>query len=182
MACYLVVPNQYLNQWWFLINLIPKYRLKKSKLTILIYEIALWIIVCNFAPFCPAGDTFKFIKAMTRYSDVMISAMASQITGVSIVNPTSCSSADQRKYQSSSSLAFVRGICRWLVDFPHKRPVTLKIFLFDDVTMWYLSSQGWSRVTYTFGYHELLKRFLGWNVTETVRQTSDKELFLPISV
>ena len=41
-------------------------------------------------------------------SDVMMSAMASQITSVSIVYST----ADQRKHQSSASLAFWRGIHR----------------------------------------------------------------------
>ena len=32
-------------------------------------------------------------------------------------------------------LAFVRGIHRWPVNFPHKRPVTRKMFPFDDVIM-----------------------------------------------
>ena len=42
---------------------------------------------------------------------------------------------DQRKYQSSASLAFVRGIHRWPVNSPHEEPVLQKMFLFDDVTM-----------------------------------------------
>ena len=42
-----------------------------------------------------------------------MSAMASQITGVTIVYSTVCSSADQRKRQSSASLAFVRGVHMW---------------------------------------------------------------------
>ena len=62
-------------------------------------------------------------------------AMAPQITGISFVYSTVCSSADQRKHQSYASLAFVRGIHRWPVNSPHKRPVTGKIFLFDDVIM-----------------------------------------------
>ena len=45
-------------------------------------------------------------------SDVVMSAMASQITGVWIVWSTVCSSADQRKYQSYASLAFMRWIHR----------------------------------------------------------------------
>ena len=45
---------------------------------------------------------------------------------------TLSSSADQRKYQSSTSLAFARAIHRPPVDCPHKRPVTQKIFSFDD--------------------------------------------------
>ena len=49
----------------------------------------------------------------SHYSDVIISAIASQITGVSIVCSTVCSGADQRNHQSSASLAFVRGVHRW---------------------------------------------------------------------
>ena len=63
-------------------------------------------------------------------------AMASQITGVSIVYSTVCSGADQQKHQSSVSLAFVRGIHRWPVNTRPKGPVTRKImFPFDDVVM-----------------------------------------------
>ena len=61
--------------------------------------------------------------------------MASQITGVSIVYSTVCSGVDQRKHQSSASLAFVKGIRRWPVNYPHKAALTRKIFLFDDVIM-----------------------------------------------
>ena len=68
-------------------------------------------------------------------SDVIMIAMASQITGVSIVCSTVCSGADLRKHQSFASLALVRGIHRRPVDFPHKGSVTRKIFLFDDVIM-----------------------------------------------
>ena len=37
--------------------------------------------------------------------------------------------------ESSASLAFVRGIHRWPVNSPHKRPVTRKTLPFDDVIM-----------------------------------------------
>ena len=43
--------------------------------------------------------------------------------------------ADQRKHQSSASLAFVRRIYRWAMNSLHKGPVTWKIFPFDDVIM-----------------------------------------------
>ena len=48
--------------------------------------------------------------------DVIMGAMASQITNLTIVYSTVYSDADQRKHQSSASLAFVRGIHwdRWL--------------------------------------------------------------------
>ena len=65
----------------------------------------------------------------THYDDVTMSLMASQITsGV-------YSGADQRKHQSSASLAFVRGIHRGPMNSPHKWPVTRNMFPFDDVIM-----------------------------------------------
>ena len=64
--------------------------------------------------------------------------VASQITSLTIVYSTDDSGADQRKYQSPPSLAFVRGIHRGPVNSPHKGPVTRKILLFDDVIMWYM--------------------------------------------
>ena len=43
--------------------------------------------------------------------------------------------ADQSKHQISASLAFVKVIHRWPVNYPHKWPVTRKMFPFDDVIM-----------------------------------------------
>ena len=62
-------------------------------------------------------------------------AIVFQITSLTIVYSTVYSAADQRKHQSSASLAFVRGIHRGPVSSPHKWPVTRKMFLFDDVIM-----------------------------------------------
>ena len=104
---------------------------------------------------CISSDTFSFVifwrntrvKACNKtptygngtrtchYSDVIMGAMASQITSLSVVYSTVYSGGDQRKHQSSSSLAFVRGTHRWPVDSPHKWPVTRKMFPFDDVIM-----------------------------------------------
>ena len=75
-----------------------------------------------------------------HYSDVIMSSMAFHITSLATVYPTVDSGADQRKHQSSASLAFVWGIHRWPVNSPHKWPVTRKMFPFDDVIM----SYGWS--------------------------------------
>ena len=69
------------------------------------------------------------------YGDVIMSAMASQITSLTIVYSTVYSDADQRKHQSSASLTFVRGIHRGPVNSPHKWPVTRKMFPFGDVIM-----------------------------------------------
>ena len=68
-------------------------------------------------------------------NDVIMSAMASQITSLTSVYPTVYAGADQRQHQSSASLAFVWGIHRWAVNSPHKGPVTQEIFPFDDVIM-----------------------------------------------
>ena len=69
------------------------------------------------------------------YNDITMNAMASQITSLTIVYSTVYSRADQRKHQSSASLAFVWGIHRSPVNSPHKGPVTQKMFPFDDVIM-----------------------------------------------
>ena len=69
-----------------------------------------------------------------RHNEIM-RTMASQITSLTIVYATLYSDAEERKHQSSASLAFVRGIHRWLVNSPHKGPVTRKMFPFDDVIM-----------------------------------------------
>ena len=70
-----------------------------------------------------------------HYIDVIMGAIASQITSLTIVYSSVCLGADQRKHQSSASLAFVWGIHRWPVNSPHKWPVTRKILPFDDVIM-----------------------------------------------
>ena len=53
-----------------------------------------------------------------HYRDVIMSAMASPITSLTIVYATVYSGADQREHQSSASLALVRGIHRWPVNSP----------------------------------------------------------------
>ena len=73
--------------------------------------------------------------ATTHYKDVIMSAMAHQITSLTIVYSAVYSGTDRRKHQSSASLAFVRGIHRWPVNSSHKGPVTRKMFPFDDVIM-----------------------------------------------
>ena len=70
-----------------------------------------------------------------HYNDVIVSAIASQITSLTIVYSTVYSGADQRKHQSSASLVFVRKFDRWPVNSPHKWPVIRKMFPFDDVFM-----------------------------------------------
>ena len=71
-------------------------------------------------------------------------AIASPITSLMIVYSIVYSDADQRKHQSSASLAFVWGIHRRPVNSPHKGSVTRKMFPFDDVIMRF---PGWRWLT-----------------------------------
>ena len=105
----------------------------------------------KWPPFCPAEllNTSNNIQQITsgvhyfvmqvlfqeHYSDAIMSAMASQITSVSIVYSAVCWGGDQRKYQSSASLDFVREIHQWPVNSTHQGPVTRKMFQFNDVIM-----------------------------------------------
>ena len=80
-------------------------------------------------------------KRLIHYNDVVMGAMASQIISITIVYSTVYSRHRSRKNQSSAALAFVRGIHRGPVNFPHKRPVTRKISSFDDVIMCTLETE-----------------------------------------
>ena len=71
----------------------------------------------------------KITKIHLHHSrDVILGTIAFQIIGVSIVYSTVCSGVDQRKHQSSASLAYVRGIHRWPVNSPHKGQLRGKCF------------------------------------------------------
>ena len=62
-------------------------------------------------PSVTEANTLLFIHS----NDVTLNAMTSQITSLTIVYSTVYSGLDRRKYQSSASLALVRGIQRWPV-------------------------------------------------------------------
>ena len=80
-----------------------------------------------YFPYCSAS--------YHHYNDVIMGAVASQITSLTIVYSTVDSDAGHRKHQSSASLAFVWRIHRGPVNSPRKWPVTRKMFPFDDVIM-----------------------------------------------
>ena len=64
------------------------------------------VALSGIAPhMCPSGAPAKVV--VPRYSDVIMGAIASQITSLTIVYSAVYSSAYQRKHQSSASLAFV---------------------------------------------------------------------------
>ena len=77
-------------------------------------------------------------------------AMASRITSLTIIYSTVYSGADQRKHQSSVSLAFVRGIHRCPVNSPHKWPVMRKMLPFEVVIMYkYVEQRNHSAMTHS---------------------------------
>ena len=116
--------------WWhyYLIlntsNTITKYQLKVQGKTIYVYENWYYPLII-----------IEAISKLIHYNDVIMSTMASQVISLTIVYPTVNLGADKKTHQSSASLAFVRGIYQWPVNFWRKGPVAWKIFPFDDVMM-----------------------------------------------
>ena len=97
-----------------------------------------------------------------HHNEVIMSAIASQITSVLIVYSTVCLGADQRKHQSSASLTFLRGIHRWLVNSPHKGLVTRKKCPFDDFIM-YCDVNSWDSFWVAFRCDESWTRCVFYN-------------------
>ena len=97
---------------------------------------------CSFSLSCPrCYVTRSFTQAthetLVKWSDTL-QWRHNERDGVSNHQPRDSllySGAGQRKHQSSASLVFVWGIPRWPVNSPHKRPVTRKMFPFDNVIM-----------------------------------------------
>ena len=97
-----------------------------------------WVLDCDSQHTIfsiPYSWVQRILLFSSHYGDVMMTRMASWITSLTIVYSIVYSGVDQRKLQSSTSLAFVRWIHRRPVNSPHKCPVTRKMFPFDDVIM-----------------------------------------------
>ena len=115
---------------------------RKKTQEFLFYAVAKWPLTCcsYIVLLIFVQVEFKWHTSSTHCCDIIMDAMASQITSLAIVYSIVHSGADQRKHQRSASLAFVRGIHRWPVNSPHKWPVTRKCFhlmtLSYDTTPW----------------------------------------------
>ena len=96
-------------------------------LTLIIIQKIIWMGNCVWRR--------KSVIHRWHYNDVILGAIASQITSHTIVYGIVYSEADQRKHQSSPSLAFVPGIHRGPVNSPHNWPFARKMFPFDDTLM-----------------------------------------------
>ena len=73
---------------------------------------------------CERERNHKGCCHIKHYTGVIMTDMESEITGVSIVCSVVWSCADRRNYQSSATLAFVRGVHKSPVNSLHKRLVT----------------------------------------------------------
>ena len=148
-------PSHYLNQCWHIVYLTTRNNFSEIRIEIQNSSFMKMHLKCrqlNWRPFCPGwrwvvssnNDQVhwpglnELMGTHPHYNDVIMGAIPSQITSPTIVYSTV---ADQRKHQSSASLAFVRGIHRWPVNSPHKWPVTRKMFPFDDVIIREFKSQ-----------------------------------------
>ena len=89
---------------------------------------------------CPINGNIFYAPIIQRYAHMPCAITNgkslfehNQITSLTIDYSNVYSDADKIIHQSSTSLAFVWGIHRGPVDFPHKWSVTRKMFPCDDV-------------------------------------------------
>ena len=117
-----------------------------------------WLIILNII------HRVSLISVWYRshYGDIIMRPMPSHITSLIIVYSTVYLGADQREHQSSTSLAFVRGIHLGLVNSPHKWPVTRKRFHLMTLS-WDFNSQKTlhsspSRASYGVSFISILEK------------------------
>ena len=91
----------------------------RPKVSVFFSFMVVWPLFCQDPLELPNGcpnASKAILEDITRthphYTDVIMTTMASQITSLTVVYSTVYSDADQRKHQSSASLAFVWGIHR----------------------------------------------------------------------
>ena len=133
----------------------------------------------------PKRPAFSYVSLgmIWYYIDVIMTTMASQITSLTVVYAIVYSGADQRKHQSSASLAFMRGIHwdRWI---PHtKGQLRGKCFhLMTSSWVWYgmvLCDVMWQDTTHytlTYGMHiyrqDMATRFLSVFMSQPIWKSS----------
>ena len=93
-------------------------------------------ITLNDSNIITLSDIHKWgLECEYYYNDVIMGAMASKISSLTIVCSTVYSAADQRKHQKVRVPGLCAGNSRGPVNFPHKWAVTRKVFPFVDVIM-----------------------------------------------
>ena len=81
---------------------------------------------------------FYITKSVIHYIDIIMRAMASQITSLTIDYLTIYSGPHQRKHESFVAQAFVQGIPRWPVNSAHKRASNR-----ENVSIWWRHHALW---------------------------------------
>ena len=116
--------------WVRKFQFITKCHYRTSQSTIFTYSLfGTWTLMVT-CQFMSCIIHFFVAKLCIHYCDVIMGAMASQLTSLTIVYATVYPDAYQRKHQSSASLAFVRRIHRWPLNSPR--------LLFDfKMTSWH---------------------------------------------
>ena len=104
--------------WWIWTNTSCEFIMNDCVTTTKQSTSAAFLLCVTLYPYIAMYRSSKVY--MPHYSDVIIGAVASQIISFTIVHFTVYTGADQRKHQSSASLAFVWGIFRWPVNYQHK--------------------------------------------------------------
>ena len=99
------------------VSMLPWWRSTNFSYECLLFACIFAIATAAFNLHMPVNVCWKKTHK-PHYDDVRMGAIASQLTSLTIVYSTVYSDADQRKHQSSASLAFVRGIHRGTGEFP----------------------------------------------------------------
>ena len=86
----------------------------------------------NMILYITRTTALSIIAVAMYYNDLIMSTMVSQFTSLMIVYSLVYSDTDQRKHQSPTSLAFVRGIHQWPVNSLHKR-----VSKSENVSIWW---------------------------------------------
>ena len=94
---------------------------------------ALGVVWCN--TLCNTSHIIVHTNLVVQYSRFLLSVIASQITGVSIVCSAVCSGEDQRNTKALRHCSMLSGIHRSPLDCLHKGAITWKMFPFEDVIM-----------------------------------------------
>ena len=113
----------------------PIFCRRHFQINLLVWKLLWRYFNSNFNEKCSNGPI--------HYDDVIMSAIASQITSLTIVYSIVYSDTEQKKHQSSASLAFVWGIHRGPVNSPQMASYA------ENVSIWWrhhvTKSQHWSR-------------------------------------
>ena len=81
------------------------------------------------------SNSFSRMKIIVHYSDNIMRMMVSQISSISIVYSTACSSMNIKKKSKLRIIGLCEGNTPVNSSFPTEGPVTLKMLAFDEVIM-----------------------------------------------